>query len=66
MITYAALAPHPPLLIPDIGGSRLKEVSPTVEGMKQLAQEVAKSSPECLVFFHSPRQRLRRLPFGFG
>jgi len=51
MITYAAVAPHPPLLIPDIGGSRLKEGSPTVEGMKQLAQEVAKSSPECLVFF---------------
>ncbi|MEQ8175857.1 MAG: AmmeMemoRadiSam system protein A [Syntrophomonadaceae bacterium] len=51
MITYAALAPHPPLLIPDIGGSRLKEVSPTVEGMKQLAKEVAQSSPDCLVFF---------------
>lgn len=51
MITYAALAPHPPLLIPDIGGSRLKEVSSTVEGMKQLAKEVVKSSPDCLVFF---------------
>lgn len=51
MITYAALAPHPPLLIPDIGGSRLKEVSLTVEGMKRLAEEVAKTSPDCLVFF---------------
>lgn len=50
MITYAALAPHPPLLIPDVGGSRLNEVSPTVEGMKRLAKEVAKTSPDCLVF----------------
>lgn len=51
MITYAALAPHPPLLIPDIGGSSLKEAGSTVEGMKQLAQEVVNSAPDCLVFF---------------
>lgn len=51
MITYAALAPHPPLLIPDIGGSRLKEVNTTVDGMKQLAKALAESSPDCLVFF---------------
>lgn len=50
MIVYAALAPHPPLLIPDIGGDRLRDVQATVEGMRNLARKLVDSDPQTLVF----------------
>ncbi|MGE5417871.1 MAG: AmmeMemoRadiSam system protein A, partial [Acidobacteriota bacterium] len=49
MIVYGAISPHPPLIIPGIGGKQLEGVQPTVTGMKELAIEVAKRSPELIV-----------------
>jgi len=49
MITYTALVPHPPLIVPAVGGERIKEVDSTVKAMKALAQEVSAASPETLV-----------------
>lgn len=49
MIVYGALTPHPPLIIPEVGGKQLAEVDSTVRGMKALAQEVAAQKPETLV-----------------
>ncbi len=49
MITYTALTPHPPLIVPSIGGSRISEVASTVQAMKALARELAATSPETLV-----------------
>lgn len=50
MITYAALSPHPPLLIPEIGGERILDVAATVAGMQQMARELVDSYPETIVF----------------
>lgn len=50
MITYAALSPHPPLLIPEIGGERIQDVAATIEGMQQMARELVNSYPETVVF----------------
>jgi len=50
MITYAALSPHPPLIIPEIGGSRIREVQSTVDGLQSLARELAASEPETIIF----------------
>lgn len=50
MITYLAYTPHPPLIVPAIGGRRLKDVQATVDGMRRMAAEAAESSPETLVF----------------
>jgi AmmeMemoRadiSam system protein A len=50
MITYAALSPHPPLLIPEIGGTRIQDVAVTVAGMEQMAKELVDSYPETVVF----------------
>lgn len=50
MITYAALSPHPPLIIPEIGQGQLQEVQPTVDGMGRLAQELAATEPETVIF----------------
>jgi len=50
MITYAAVSPHPPMLIPDIGGERIAEVKATVRGMQKMAGELLNSSPDTIVF----------------
>ena len=50
MIVYGALMPHPPIIIPEVGGSSLLEAQATVQGMKELAQEVSRHGPETLVF----------------
>lgn len=50
MITYAALSPHPPLIIPYIGGERIKEVSSTLNGIRTMVREMADSAPESIVF----------------
>ncbi|MEN6349147.1 MAG: AmmeMemoRadiSam system protein A [Syntrophomonas sp.] len=50
MITYAALSPHPPLIIPEIGGARIEDVASTVAGMQNMARELVESKPDTLVF----------------
>ncbi len=50
MITYAALTPHPPIIIPSIGGERAREAEATIRGMKSLAHELILSSPDTVVF----------------
>lgn len=49
MIVYGALAPHPPLIIPGIGGRELRQVAETVKGMNRLATEIADKNPDILV-----------------
>ncbi len=51
MLTYAALSPHPPLIIPYIGEERLQGVKSTVAGMKAMAAQMARSRPETVIFF---------------
>ncbi len=49
MIVYTALAPHPPVIIPEVGGERVSGVESTVQGMKDLARELSATAPETLV-----------------
>lgn len=51
MITYTALAPHPPLIIPEVGRSRINDVQLTVDGMRSMAAAVAASAPDTIVLF---------------
>ncbi len=50
MITYLALSPHPPLIVPAIGGRRLKDVENTVLGMQEMARALVASQPEIVLF----------------
>lgn len=50
MITYAALSPHPPLLVPEIGRERLNDVACSAAGMRQMARELADTCPETVIF----------------
>lgn len=56
MITFAAICPHPPLIIPQVGGSQLSLLKKTVQAMESLADELKKHKPETIVVIspHGP------------
>ncbi len=45
----AAFAPHPPIIIPEVGRGKEQEASKTIEGMQQLAEKTARMAPDTLV-----------------
>lgn len=64
MITFAAITPHPPIIVPGIGSSAdLKEVERTVLAMEKLGREIASAKPAILVIIspHAPID-----PYSFG
>jgi AmmeMemoRadiSam system protein B len=48
-LLMAGFSPHPPLAIPEIGRDSLKEVSDTINSLKELGREVVESDPELLI-----------------
>ncbi len=48
-VVGAAFAPHPPIIIPEVGRGKEQEASKTIEGMKQLARKTAQMAPDTLV-----------------
>jgi len=56
MITFAALVPHPPIIIPEIGGVETKKVQKTIKALKKLGQSLAKKNPSTLIVItpHGP------------
>jgi len=50
------LTPHPPVIVPEVGGERLGDVRATVEAMQRLTEEAAALDPEVIVVVspHAP------------
>lgn len=48
-LVFAALSPHPPLLIPEVGGSDCEKVQDTVKALEELGDEIEKVDPEVIV-----------------
>lgn len=45
----AVLTPHPPVLLPEVGKGREREISATGNAMRQAAEEVARWNPDVLI-----------------
>ncbi|MCK8824382.1 AmmeMemoRadiSam system protein A [Fuchsiella alkaliacetigena] len=48
-LKFAGLSPHPPLLVPEIGGRRLKEIQDTQLAMQSFAKQVAQVEPDLVI-----------------
>ncbi|MEK7680577.1 MAG: class III extradiol dioxygenase subunit B-like domain-containing protein [Patescibacteria group bacterium] len=48
-LVFAAIAPHPPLLIPSIGKQAVKKIEKTQKAYEQLEQDLYLSRPEILI-----------------
>jgi len=59
MLKFAAICPHPPIIIPSIGQESLPLVASTTESMKALGKEVFELGIETIVIIspHGPYQR---------
>ncbi len=55
-IIFAGIAPHPPLLVPEIGGSRITQVSRSQQAMKEFSRRLVAARPQTVVVIspHSP------------
>ncbi len=53
----ALVVPHPPIIVPEVGGGSVAEVQATVDAMRQLGAYTAQMAPEVIVLL-SPHARL--------
>ncbi len=49
MLSMIGIAPHPPIIIPEIGRGELSKVKQTVDGMKILCDRIKDRQPELLI-----------------
>jgi len=56
-IVWNGLAPHPPIIVPAVGGARCAEVRKTIESMRALARDLIAARPDRLILIspHTPR-----------
>jgi len=62
---WAALMPHPPVIIPEVGRGREREAAITVDGVERLAEAISERRPECLLVL-SPHQPYAPLSLSFN
>lgn len=53
------VTPHPPIIVPEVGGERLAEAQPTVDAMRELSARTAALAPDAIVLMspHAPIAR---------
>lgn len=49
MLTFAAITPHPPILIPTIGRENIKKIQKTFDAMEMLGKKLAETNPETII-----------------
>jgi len=48
-VVLAALSPHPPILIPEIGGDEIEQIAKTQISIRKLAEEIKEVDPDIIV-----------------
>ncbi len=64
MLVCAGVSPHPPMIIPKIGGDELQKVEDTVDAMQEWASFIIEHQPEVLVFI-TPHGVFTRSQMGY-
>jgi AmmeMemoRadiSam system protein A/AmmeMemoRadiSam system protein B len=61
-LVYAGIAPHPPIMVPEVGGDASLEVRQSIEAMAELTARIIHSGAETVVII-SPHARLEQAAF---
>ncbi len=48
-LVFGSIAPHPPILIPTIGGDNLKSIKKTADALKELEEDLYAAKPDSLI-----------------
>ncbi|MDP2661103.1 MAG: class III extradiol dioxygenase subunit B-like domain-containing protein, partial [Dehalococcoidia bacterium] len=62
-LVFGCITPHPPVLVPEIGGRRVEEVAATTRGLEALRRELAEARPQSLLVV-SPHGAYRHSAMG--
>lgn len=49
MLCFSAITPHPPIMIPNVGGDNLEKIPSTVTAMERLGDTLVKKKPDSLI-----------------
>ena len=61
-IVFSGIAPHPPIMVPEVGGESAAEVQGSIDGMAELTKRLIATGAETVVLI-SPHARLERYAF---
>ncbi|MFA4859063.1 MAG: AmmeMemoRadiSam system protein B [Candidatus Margulisiibacteriota bacterium] len=50
-IVFGAIAPHPPILVPDIGGKNISQIKSTKTAMEKLAEDLTAQAVDTIIVF---------------
>src|ERR1041385_5370594 len=58
-LVFAGIAPHPPIMVPEVGRDAIAEVCSSIEGMAELTQRLIASQAETVIIIspHAPLER---------
>src|SRR6185436_13359336 len=58
-LVFAGIAPHPPIMVPEVGRDAIAEVRASIAGMAELTQRLIDSKAETVVIIspHAPLER---------
>src|SRR3954468_3723619 len=58
-LVFAGIAPHPPIMVPEVGRDAISEVRASIEAMAELTRRLIDSAAETVVIIspHAPLER---------
>ncbi|KAF1086687.1 hypothetical protein SPSYN_00406 [Sporotomaculum syntrophicum] len=62
MLVFGVISPHPPIIIPEIGGAETKKVRKTIDALETAAQQLADAKPNKIVIIAPHRQHGYEVP----
>jgi AmmeMemoRadiSam system protein B len=62
MLVYGVISPHPPIILPEIGGSETKKVQKTISALEKAAHELALAKPDKLIIISPHPQHGFQVP----
>ena len=65
-LVFVGIAPHPPIMVPEVGGARVEEVRASVEAMRDLTERIKACGAETIVLVspHAPLERSAFVAYG--
>src|SRR5215212_1368942 len=65
-LVFVGVAPHPPIMSPEVGGARVAEVRASVDAMRDLTERIKTCGAETIVLVspHAPLERSTFVAYG--
>jgi AmmeMemoRadiSam system protein A/AmmeMemoRadiSam system protein B len=65
-LVFVGIAPHPPIMVPEVGGARVAEVRASVDAMRELTERIKACGAETVVLVspHAPLERSSFVAYG--